>query len=419
MFRRSLAAVAAVVLLVFSAVAQGDYVAQTAGNPAVEVEVLKLRLKPLQKDQVQAEADAWLALLAVKNGEISAQQIAMRTAEGDARTALSTQLAENTAAQTRLVDRLNLALVALAERGGEIEAYQKYVSASTTFQIQTDDLKGTLDFVTNWVVSPEGGIRLGLNVVKFLLMLIAFKVLAAILAGIVEKALSRMRRTSELLRDFFVNTVRKLTFFIGLVVALSQLGIDIGPFIAAIGAAGFVIGFALQGTLSNFAAGIMILVYRPYDIGQVVTVAGTTGKVDEMSLVSTTLRLADNQTVVVPNNSIWGGVITNITGQATRRVDMKFGCGYGDDLKKVQRVLEEVVKAHPKVLAEPETVIKLGELGDSSVNFLVRPWVRSEDYWDVLWDITRAVKERFDAEGLSIPFPQRDVHLHQIAPTSA
>ncbi len=419
MFRRLLAAIAVVALVVIPAVAQADYVAQTAGKAGVEIEVLELQLKPLQKAQVEVEANAWQALLAAKNVELSQQQILLRSAEGAARDALTTQIAEGTATQTRLVDRLNIVLAAFAARGGEIKPFQDYITASTSFQIQTDDLQGTLAFLSNWLISPEGGIRLGLNVIKFLVMLIAFKVLAAILAGIVEKALGRMRRTSELLRDFFVNTVRKLTFFIGIVVALSQLGIEIGPFIAAIGAAGFVIGFALQGTLSNFAAGIMILVYRPYDIGQVVTVAGTTGKVDEMSLVSTTLRLADNQTVVVPNNSIWGGVITNITGQTTRRIDMKFGCGYGDDLKKVQRVLEEVVKAHSKVLAEPAPVITLGELADSSVNFLVRPWVKSDDYWDVLWEITRAVKERFDQEGLTIPFPQRDVHLHQVAPASA
>lgn len=414
MFRRLIAA-AAVLLFTFALTAQAEYVAKTAGDPKVAEDVLKLRLKPLQKEEVEVEVKAWIALLAAKNAEISEQAVSMRTAQGEALAALETQSAVDFDEQSMLVTRLHLVLRAFTERGGDASSYEKYIAASTSFQIEADDLVGTYAVVKKWLLSAEGGIRLGMNLVKFLLMLLAFRVLASILASLVQKALRKMRRTSELLRDFFVNTVRKLTFFIGIVVALGQLGIDIGPFIAAIGAAGFVIGFALQGTLSNFAAGIMILVYRPYDIGQVITVAGTTGKVDEMSLVSTTLRLADNQTVVVPNNSIWGGVITNITGQTTRRVDMKFGCAYGDDLQKVQRVLEEIVKAHPKVLADPAPAVKLGELADSSVNFLVRPWSRSEDYWDVLWDVTRAVKERFDQEGLSIPFPQRDVHLHQVA----
>ncbi|MCK5945268.1 MAG: mechanosensitive ion channel, partial [Planctomycetes bacterium] len=171
---------------------------------------------------------------------------------------------------------------------------------------------------------------------------------------------------------------------------------------------------ALQGTLSNFAAGLMILMYRPYDIGHLITAAGMTGTVKAMTLVSTTLRLGDNQRVVIPNGKIWGDVITNVSGQTTRRVDMKFGCGYDDDLQKVQAVLEEIINNHPKVLKDPEPVIKVHELGDSSVNFVVRPWANSADYWEIYWDVTRKVKERFDEEGLSIPFPQRDVHLHQV-----
>jgi len=193
-----------------------------------------------------------------------------------------------------------------------------------------------------------------------------------------------------------------------------SIEIDISPFVAALGAAVFVIGLALQGTLSNFASGMMILLYRPFDVGEVVNAAGTTGKVEAMTLVSTTLRLPDNQTVVVPNNSIWGGVITNITGQPTRRVDMTFGCGYGDDLQKAQKLLETIVSEHDKVLADPAPVVKVHALADSSVNFVVRPWCNTEDYWDVFWDVTRAVKDRFDAEGLSIPFPQQEVHMHQV-----
>ncbi len=388
---------------------------QTAGDPAVDTKVLELQLRPLRLAQVQAEAEAWLELLAQKNADIAQRQIDLRTAEGDARATLSNQLAEDNTAQTRLVDRLNIVLDALEARGGEVEKYEKYVSASTGFGIaDASDVSSAFDFVRNWLVSPEGGIRLGLNIVKFLAVLLAFRILAKILGGLVGKALGRVRTVSELLRDFFVNTVGKITFFIGVVVALSMLEVDVTPFLAAIGAAGFVIGFALQGTLSNFAAGIMILIYRPYDIGQVVTVAGETGKVDQMTLVSTTLRLFDNQTVIVPNSSIWGDVITNITSETTRRVDMKFGVGYGDDLQKAQRVFEEIITSHPKVLAEPAPAVKLHELGESSVNFVVRPWSRTEDYWDVFWDVTREVKKRFDEEGLSIPFPQRDVHVHQV-----
>jgi len=226
-----------------------------------------------------------------------------------------------------------------------------------------------------------------------------------------------LQSASALLKEFMVNISRKAIFIVGFVVALSMLEVNVGPLLAAIGAVGFIMGFALQGTLSNFAAGIMILIYRPYDVGDLVDVGGTLGKVDAMTIVSTTLRKPDNQKVVVPNNKIWGDIITNLTGTSKRRVDLVFGIGYSDDIAKAQKILEDILANNESILKDPEPVVKVHELADSSVNFVVRPWVKTENYWDVYWDITRAVKERFDAEGVSIPFPQRDVHLHQIAST--
>jgi small conductance mechanosensitive channel len=157
----------------------------------------------------------------------------------------------------------------------------------------------------------------------------------------------------------------------------------------------------------------MILIYRPYDVDDFVEVAGASGLVKKMSLVSTTITTFDNQTLVVPNSKIWGDVIKNVTAQKVRRVDMVFGIGYGDDVENAERILKDILDSHEKVLEKPESVVRVHELGDSSVNFAVRPWVRTEDYWDVYWDITREVKLRFDREGVSIPFPQRDVHLYQ------
>jgi small conductance mechanosensitive channel len=182
---------------------------------------------------------------------------------------------------------------------------------------------------------------------------------------------------------------------------------------AGLGIAGFILGFALQETLANFAAGVMILAYRPYDVGDMIDCAGGVfGKVSHMSLVSTTILTIDNQTKIVPNGKIWGDVITNVTAQKKRRVDLVFGIGYEDDIAHAEQVMWSAVKEHPKILSDPEPVVKLHELGDSSVNFVVRPWVLSDDYWDVYWDLTREVKLRFDREGVSIPFPQRDVHFY-------
>jgi small conductance mechanosensitive channel len=197
-----------------------------------------------------------------------------------------------------------------------------------------------------------------------------------------------------------------------LLVALSQLGIALGPVLTGLGIMGFVVGFALQDTLGNFAAGMMILIYRPFDVGDMIEAAGVFGKVSAMSMVSTTILTIDNQTLVLPNGKIWGDVIKNVTDQRQRRVDMTFGISYHDDIPKAEKVFEGILAEHPKVLDDPEPFVRLHKLGDSSVDFIVRPWVKTDDYWDVYWDVTREVKLRLDREGISIPFPQRDVHLY-------
>jgi small conductance mechanosensitive channel len=180
---------------------------------------------------------------------------------------------------------------------------------------------------------------------------------------------------------------------------------------AMVGAARFVVAFAMQGTLSNYASGLMIMLYRPYDIGDVVDVAGIIGTVESMTLVSTSIVTADNRLMIVPNNSIWGNIITNVTHSDTRRVDMTFGIGYDDNIEQAQKVMEQILSEHPLVLKDPAPTIKVSELADSSVNFICRPWVKTADYWTVLWEVTRTVKERFDEEGISIPYPQSDIHV--------
>jgi len=245
--------------------------------------------------------------------------------------------------------------------------------------------------------------------------LLAFRFAGRGLGNLLEKALDRAAdNSSEILRDFLVNALRKVVFFIGIIVALDALGVQSGPFLAAFGAVGFILGFALQGTLSNLAAGLMILFHRPYDIGHFVTASGVTGKVTSMNLASTTFLTGDNQVVIVPNGSIWGSVITNITGSETRRVDMTFSVDYGDDMEKAEELITEIVLQHPLVLKDPEPTIRVNELADSSVNIICRPWAKTSDYWTVHWDILKSVKKRFDAEGISIPFPQQDIRIHHI-----
>ena len=247
----------------------------------------------------------------------------------------------------------------------------------------------------------------------FFAVLLIFRTLSRITKRVVRAASDKSNLDmSALLKDILVSTSGGFVMALGILMALSQVGISLAPMLAGLGVAGFIVGFALQDSLGNFAAGAMILIYRPFDVDDFVEVTGASGLVKKMNLVSTTIVTFDNQTLVVPNSKIWGDVIKNVTAQTERRVDMEFGIGYDDDIELAERVLREIVNDHEKTLDEPEPLIKLHTLGDSSVNFIVRPWTKTENYWGVYWDIMREVKLRFDREGISIPFPQRDVHVY-------
>jgi small conductance mechanosensitive channel len=246
-----------------------------------------------------------------------------------------------------------------------------------------------------------------------IVVLLVIRALARITRKIVSAACDRSSlNMSVLLKSILVSTSGGTVMVLGILIALSQVGISLAPMLAGLGVAGFIVGFALQDSLGNFAAGAMILIYRPFDVDDLVEVPGASGLVKKMNLVSTTITTLDNQTLVVPNSKIWGDVIKNVTAQRMRRVDLEIGIGYGDDIEHAEQVLVEIVSGHEKVLAKPEPKIKLHLLGDSSVIFIVRPWTKTDDYWDVYWDILREVKLRFDREGISIPFPQRDVHVY-------
>ncbi len=321
-------------------------------------------------------------------------------------------LATRLAAMLTLMDKLEM------DTGGYHEQVLTATGEITTevfeVSVATNLLVGWGQSLWNTII--KDGPNVVFKLLLFVVIVFGFRKLADFVQKIMERALEKSHlQLSELLRRMVVSIVRNLIIILGILIALSQIGISLGPLLAGLGVAGFVIGFALQDSLSNFAAGMMILMYRPFDVGDLIEAGGVYGKVSKMSLVNTTILTLDNQTIVVPNNKIWGDVVRNVTAQTMRRVDMMFGISYSDDIPKTERVLQDIVDSHAKVLADPEPIVRLHELADSSVNFVVRPWVKKEDYWEVYWDITRAVKMRFDEEGISIPFPQRDVHLYNEA----
>ena len=286
----------------------------TTTNPAVPLSEFELLLRPLTRDDLKVEAEGWVGLLKEHATRVSRNKIDAMRAEGDAKTQILAEATQLQEQQTALMDRVQAVADELRKKGGEVDVYEKYLKTLSGVKVDVSDAGGSWVLLTGWLKSPEGGLRWAKNILMFILTLIAFKILSKILGSATRQAVSKLSNVSELLKDFLVNSIRKLTFVVGLVVALSMLEVNIGPFLAAIGAAGFILGFALQGTLSNFAAGLMILLYRPYDIGDFVNVAGTSGTVVAMSLVSTTLR-SDHQVITIPNGSIWGGTITNGTAQ--------------------------------------------------------------------------------------------------------
>ncbi|MDF1644178.1 MAG: mechanosensitive ion channel [Pseudomonadales bacterium] len=241
-------------------------------------------------------------------------------------------------------------------------------------------------------------------------------VVGRIVAGMVVRGVSKVLKKSnmdEMLIDFLASILGALLTLVVVIVALNQLGVDTTSFIALIGAAGLAIGLSLQGSLQNFAAGVMLIIFKPFKVGDFVEAAGVSGVVENISIFNSIFRTGDNREVIIPNGAIYDGVIVNYSAKDTRRVDMVFGIGYDDDLKKAKQTLNEIISADERILKEPAPVIAVSELADSSVNFVVRPWVNSADYWGVMFDITEQVKLTFDQQGISIPYPQMDIHMNQ------
>lgn len=425
----------------------------TATSRDVPVEVLEFRIKHLSAEELTSVADDWMAMLRdtvfqlqQKKIEVWHENQLIRAAnsesgesqqntdeQADQKVEREIQLKEESLKEVadlreqrvQLIDRLNVVLDELSAKLGKtaegeehesLKPYRLYIDAVKGLKLDVSDTQSTRATLVAWLKSSEGGLRWAKHLGEFLAIVVGFWLLSVILGRLMGKVMSLSSGASQILREFVADSVRRIVFILGLLLGLAAFEIDITPLIAVIGAAGFVIAFALQNTLSNFASGLMIMAYKPFDIGDFVETPSVSGKVKSMTLVTTNMMTPDNKLLVVPNNELWGNVITNVTGSEERRVDLVFGIGYDDDIALAERVLAEVVSAHPMVLDEPEPVISVSELADSSVNLICRPWVKTPDYWTVHRELTRAVKEHFDAAGITIPFPQREVHHRTPSP---
>ena len=262
-----------------------------------------------------------------------------------------------------------------------------------------------------------------LTQIQELLTVYGLKVIAALAIFIIGKIIAKAIRTGvsnamnkggsdPILISFTTNMLYAALLAFVIIAALGQLGIQTTSFIAILGAAGLAVGLALQGSLANFAAGVLMIIFRPFKQGDFIEGAGVSGVIEEVHIFNTIMRTGDNKTIIIPNGSLMSGNIVNYSTKPTRRLDLVIGIGYDDDIKKAKQVLEDLMASEERILKDPAPTIGLLELADSSVNFAVRPWVNSADYWGVHFNLLERIKLRFDDEGISIPYPQRDIHLH-------
>lgn len=269
--------------------------------------------------------------------------------------------------------------------------------------------------VTSWLTdNSDLLVQYCVNIISAIIILIIGNMIVKAISNSVAKILEKKEMDPAVVH-FISSLVRYVLFVIVLIAALGRVGVETASVVAVIGAAGLAIGLALQGSLANFAAGVLIVAFRPFKAGDYVEIAGVAGSVESIQIFQTVLTTPDNKMIVVPNGSVIGSPIVNYSRHATRRIDYTIGVSYGADLKKTKEVISGILAAEPRILKTPEPTIGVVALADSSVNFVVRPWVKTDDYWAVYFDVLQAIKEGLDAEGIEIPFPQMDVHLNQQA----
>ncbi|MGF1732064.1 small-conductance mechanosensitive channel MscS [Photobacterium kasasachensis] len=294
------------------------------------------------------------------------------------------------------------------------ESVAETVTDTVVETIKDNELTNGVLNAGTWVAdNQELLIQYGVNILSALLILFIGNMVTKGIANGVAKVL-RKKDMDEAVVEFLHSLVRYLLFVIVLIAALGRIGVQTASVVAVIGAAGLAVGLALQGSLSNFAAGVLIVAFRPFKSGDYVEIGGVAGSVESIQIFSTVLCTPDNKMVVVPNGAVIGSAITNYSHHKTRRIDFVIGVSYDADLKKTKEVLTRVVNAESRVLKDPESTIGVVALADSSVNFVVRPWVNTVDYWGVYFDLLQAIKEELDKENIGIPYPQMDVHLNKL-----
>jgi small conductance mechanosensitive channel len=387
-------------------------------DPEIERGELEIRLVPLTRAELAALAARWRAIVKAKSEKVTEAQIALARSEGAAAEQFRSRLDRVTEERRLLVDRFLVVLDGFEAKGARDDAiaeYRSYVDAVVEKTISVSDFQTLVSGIGSWLADDEGGIALASKLLFAVLSLCGLVLIARIIRGFVRRHVRRLPRVSNLLQSLIARVAFWVVLVVGLAVVLALLGVEGTPLLALFGGASVIIGLALQDTLGNFAKGLMIMVNRPFDEGDYVDIGGNAGTVQSVNIAATTITTHDNQVIVIPNQQVWEGVITNLTARDTRRVDLVFSIGYDDDIHRAFRVLKEAIAEHPLTLREPEPTIAVTSLAESSVEILCGAWTKTIDYLTVYRGLLADVKSRFDAAGITIPYPQRDLHLHAAA----
>jgi len=398
-----------------------NYYALTNANSGMGLPTgeLKMMLRPLSREELEKELQQWmnsLKQLIAQSSKINLQIARMDSAQLESKEAseLRGKQLEQRRKELVLVKHTRTVIEALEQKGGAASDQQKYVDAVVvTKDVTTTSVDQISAFAADfgvWFKSSEGGDIFFKKITRFVAILLVFGLFAKLAGVVTRRILKRQQRGSRMLRQFIQKTIGFVVFFIGLMIALSSVGVQLGTMLTAAGAGGVIIGFALQDSIANFASGIMIMVYKPFDMDDFVMMDGVKGKVERTSFVSTTLVTIDNKELVIPNRKVWGNTITNYTGRAVRRIDFFFQISHGDDIERASTLLLELASKHESVLGKPEPVVGVNALSDVAVVVFLRPWVKTDDYWPVYWELTKQVKELFDKEGITIPKQELLVH---------
>ncbi|WP_425046059.1 mechanosensitive ion channel family protein [Primorskyibacter sp. S87] len=390
-----------------------DLVAQ-AQSADVSANDLPILLVPLTHTEMAQVVEAWQGHVRSQLEKTARLNIEIGSAEGATKDDLRDSLTGEQLVAKAYLDNFKTAVSEWSAKGAtpeELKPYQDYALSVTSGALRTTDLRTLASAGIDWMLDVNGGLGILLGAFLVLISVWILMFVAKFVSRTTRRGLERFPTISRMLKSFVATAVYWAVMVLGTLIVLGLFGVNVTPLFAVFGGLSFILGFALQETLGNLASGLMIMVLKPFDTGDYIQIGSSSGFVDEMSVVSTKIRTFDNQIIVVPNSKIWGDVITNVSASEERRVDLVFGIAYSDNAAEAIEVLNGLVGKHSLCLKEPAPEIFVGELGDNSVNIFCRPWCKNDEYWTVYWDLTGQAKEAFDAAGISIPFPQRDVHL--------